>query len=51
MHIHIVNADCRVAERDKDPMHPVLWQLLDNLIGVHGKVAPKSLFAGLFAAI
>ena len=30
----------------RDPLHHILWDLLDSLIDIHSQVAPKSLFAG-----
>jgi hypothetical protein len=44
--IHIVNAFCREAEFQNDPLHDALWDALDELIEAHGEIAPKSLFAG-----
>lgn len=46
--IHVINAYCREAEYLRDPLHHILWDLLDSLIEVHSQVAPKSLFAGMF---
>ena len=44
--IHVINAYCREAEYMRDPLHHILWDLLDSLIDIHSQVAPKSLFAG-----
>ena len=44
--IQIINAYCREAEHLKDPIHDTLWDLLDELIEAHERIAPKSLFAG-----
>ena len=44
--IHVINAYCREAELLEDPMQITLWDLLDELIDAHERVAPKSLFAG-----
>ena len=44
--IQIVNAFCREAEYLGDPIHDLLWDLLDELIEAHEKIAPQSLFSG-----
>ena len=46
--IQIVNAYCREAELLSDPFHDTLWDLLEELIEAHYRIAPKSLFAGTF---
>ncbi|XP_070562508.1 uncharacterized protein [Ptychodera flava] len=43
--IQIINAYCREAELLHDPIHDALWDLLDELIEAHSKIAPLSLFA------
>ncbi|XP_077981309.1 uncharacterized protein LOC144436390 [Glandiceps talaboti] len=43
--IHIINAYCREAELLRDPIHDALWDLLDELIEAHSKIAPLSLFS------
>ncbi|XP_071953972.1 uncharacterized protein [Antedon mediterranea] len=43
--IQIINAYCREAELLNDPIHDALWDLLDELIEAHSKIAPVSLFA------
>ncbi|XP_006822682.1 uncharacterized protein LOC100373635 [Saccoglossus kowalevskii] len=43
--IHIINAYSREAELLRDPIHDALWDLLDDLIEAHSKIAPISLFA------
>ena len=43
--IHIINAYCRETEKYKDALHDSLWDLLDELIDVHTRVAPQSLYA------
>ena len=49
--IHVINAYCREAEYLQDPMQSTLWDLLDELIDAHERVAPKSLFAGIHVNI
>ncbi|XP_053393909.1 uncharacterized protein LOC123525355 isoform X2 [Mercenaria mercenaria] len=44
-HIHIMNTYCREAEYLCDPLHMVLWEVLDDLVETHAELAPKSLFA------
>ena len=43
--IHVINAFCREAEKLGDPMQGTLWDVLDEVIDAHEKIAPKSLFA------
>ena len=43
--IHVVNAFFREAQYLGDPLMGALWDLLDELIEVHSKITPKSLFA------
>ncbi|XP_019638101.1 PREDICTED: uncharacterized protein LOC109480348 [Branchiostoma belcheri] len=43
--IQIINAYCREAEYLRDPFHDTLWDLLDELIEAHTRIAPISLFA------
>ena len=45
-HIQIMNTYCREAEYLGDPLHMVLWEVLDDLVETHANIAPKSLFAG-----
>lgn len=42
--IQIINAYCREAEYLGDPIHDTLWDLLDELIEAHTRIAPTSLF-------
>ena len=42
--IQVINAYCREAEYLGDPIHDTLWDLLDELIEAHSRVAPISLF-------
>ncbi len=44
--VQIINAYCREAEHLRDPIHDTSWDLLDELIETHEKIAPRSLFAG-----
>ena len=46
-HIHVINTYCREAEYVRDPLHLVLWEILDDLVESHANLSPKSLFAGL----
>lgn len=43
--IHVINAYCREAEKLADPMQSTLWDVLDEVIDTHERIAPKSLFA------
>ena len=43
--IQIINAYCREAELLQDPIHDVLWDLLDELIEAHSRISQTSLFA------
>lgn len=47
--IQIINSYCREAEYIRDPIHDSLWDLLDELIDTHDRLAPKSLFSGIIA--
>ncbi|XP_072019322.1 uncharacterized protein [Amphiura filiformis] len=42
--IQVINAYCREAEFLGDPIHDTLWDLLDELIEAHSRIAPTSLF-------
>lgn len=44
--IQILNAYCREAEFLGDALHGTMWDLLDEMIEIHAKLAQKSLFAG-----
>ena len=44
-HIQIINAYCREAEYIEDPTFDSLWDLLDELIEAHTRLAPHSLFS------
>lgn len=44
-HIQIINTYCREAEYMKDPLHMVLWEVLDDLVETHAELSPKSIFA------
>ncbi|KAL4236712.1 hypothetical protein ACF0H5_005096 [Mactra antiquata] len=44
-HIQIINTYCREAEYIRDPLHMVLWEVLDDLVETHAYISPKSLFA------
>ncbi|XP_060587857.1 uncharacterized protein LOC132743356 [Ruditapes philippinarum] len=44
-HIQIMNTYCREAEYLGDPLHMVLWEVLDDLVETHANISPKSLFA------
>ncbi|XP_052264616.1 uncharacterized protein LOC127867484 isoform X2 [Dreissena polymorpha] len=44
-HIHVINTYCREAEYVRDPLHLVLWEILDDLVESHANLSPKSLFA------
>lgn len=44
-HIQIVNACSRDSESDRDPIHDTLWDLLDELIEFHNKVARASIYS------
>ena len=46
--IHIINAYCRETEQYRDELHDSLWDLLDELIDVHTRVAPQSLYASMY---
>ncbi|XP_061192548.1 uncharacterized protein LOC133200775 [Saccostrea echinata] len=43
--IQILNAYCREAEFLGDALHGTMWDLLDEMIEIHAKLAQKSLFA------
>ncbi|XP_071500610.1 uncharacterized protein [Diadema antillarum] len=43
--IQIINAYCREAELLQDQIHDTLWDLLDELIEAHSRIAQTSLFA------
>ncbi|XP_046561288.1 LOW QUALITY PROTEIN: uncharacterized protein LOC124270288 [Haliotis rubra] len=43
-HIQVINAYFREAEKLGDGLHDTLWDLLDEMIQVHEKLEPKSLF-------
>ena len=43
--IQIINAYCREAEYLEDPTFDSLWDLLDELIEAHRRLAPQSLFS------
>lgn len=45
--IQILNAYCREAEFLGDALHGTMWDLLDEMIEIHAKLAQKSLFAGM----
>lgn len=47
-HIQVINTYNREAEYLKDPLHLVLWEVLDDLVELHAKIAPVSLFSGWF---
>ena len=46
-HIQIVNTYWREAEYVGDPLHMVLWEVMDDLVETHARLSPKSLFAGI----
>ncbi|XP_071119124.1 uncharacterized protein [Haliotis cracherodii] len=43
-HIQVINAYFREAEKLGDGLHDTLWDLLDEMIQLHEKLEPKSLF-------
>lgn len=42
--IHILNAYMRESELTCDGLHPTLWAVLDEMIDMHQRLEPKSLF-------
>lgn len=44
-YIQLVNAHCREAEAEGDPMDNALWLVLDELVQVHNICAKRSIFA------
>ena len=46
--ICILNAYMRESELVKDGLHPTLWAVLDEMIDMHKRLEPKSLFGGQF---
>ena len=50
-HIHIINTYCREAEYIQDALHLVLWEVLDDLVELHAKISPTSLFAGIICIL
>ena len=44
--ICILNAYMRESELMHDGIHPTLWAVLDEMIDMHHRLEPKSLFGG-----
>lgn len=44
--ICILNAYMRESELTQDGIHPTLWAVLDEMIDMHHRLEPKSLFGG-----
>ncbi|KAK7501125.1 hypothetical protein BaRGS_00007610 [Batillaria attramentaria] len=42
--IHVLNAYMRESELMQDGLHPTLWAVLDEMIDMHQRLEPKSLF-------
>nr|KAG5709594.1 hypothetical protein BaRGS_001644 [Batillaria attramentaria] len=47
--IHVLNAYMRESELMQDGLHPTLWAVLDEMIDMHQRLEPKSLFGGTHA--
>lgn len=45
--VHVLNAYMRESELMRDGLHPTLWAVLDEMIDMHQRLEPKSLFGGI----